>query len=99
MSRNILNDVASLSLSEDVAEDEPIISDLLADHRRSDAADVMLDVPQVSEDEAVQQRSVLKNDTDVSKGSANTPAVGFITPVATGKAETDAGKLPHADEM
>lgn len=97
MSRNILNDVASLPLSEDVREDEPIISGPVTDHRRSDAVDVMLDEPQVSEDVSVQQGSVLENDTAVTKGTA--PGVGFMTPVATGNAAADAGKPPHADEM
>ncbi|KAA0702565.1 Cyclic AMP-responsive element-binding protein 3-like protein 4 [Triplophysa tibetana] len=99
MSRNILNDAASLSLSEDVGLDEPMISDPLTDHSRPDEADVVLDVPQVSEDVAVRQGSVLDNDTAVTKGTTNTPAAGFIAPVASGNAATDAGKPPHADEM
>lgn len=104
MSRNILNDVASLPLVEDVGGDEPTISDPLSldrDQRQSDPADNLISKAlQVTEDGSVPQGSVLENETAVTKeNQEKVPAVSFIAPVSAGNAVPDAGKPPHADEM
>lgn len=104
MSRNILNDVASLPLAEDVGGDEPMISDPLSldgDHRQSDTMDNLISKTlQVTEDGSVPQGSMPENETAVIKeNKEKVPAVSFIAPVSAGNAAPDAGKPPHADEM
>lgn len=104
MSRNILNDVASLPLAEDVGGDEPMILDPLSldrDHRQSDTTDDLISkTVQVTDDGSVPQGSMLENETAVNKeNKEKVPAVSFIAPVSAGNAAPDAGKPPHADEM